>query len=162
MTQSSTSRLRRVKTLQRRLQALQPPKLPAPPALHFAIHGTTETLSWHPHPVGSYFCLKPSPAAQPTSTCYSLLPHQAAFLTDRTTAELALVGGFGSGKSRALVLRSILLAAEQPGSIGLVFAPTHRMASDVLLPVFHDSLAALSIPYKAFKHPLPAFHHHPP
>lgn len=153
---SSASRLRRLQQLQRRLTALQPQQATPPPALHFKVHGTSEHLTWAPEPVGNVYRLCRSDEAS-TGDGYTLLPHQADFITDRKTGELALVGGFGSGKSRALVIRAILLAAEQPHCTGLVVAPTHRMAADTLLPVFHDVLGTLKLQYKALKHPLPAF-----
>ena len=156
---SSEARLRRLQHLQRRLQTLQPQHVAAPPTLLFSVHGRDEQLCWLPEPVGNVYRLcRRSECAEPLAAdAYTLLPHQADFITDRSTGELGLVGGFGSGKSRALVLRSILLAAEQPHSTGLVVAPTHRMGADVLQPVFHDVLTALGLQYKALKHPLPAF-----
>jgi len=153
---SSESRLRRLQQLQRRIDELQPKRATPPPPLHFSVHGTGDQLSWLPEPVGTVYRLCRSEAPSPANG-YTLLPHQADFISDRTTGELALVGGFGSGKSRALVLRSILLAAEQPHCTGLVVAPTHRMAADVLVPVFHDVLTTLGLQYRGMKHPLPAF-----
>lgn len=158
MTYSGTSRLRKLNALQRRLQSLQPPAVEPPPALLFKVYGTDECLRWQPTASGSFYALQPSHRAiEKHEQVVTLLPHQAAFIADRKTDELALVGGFGSGKSRALVLRSIILACEQPGCIGLVIAPTHRMGSDVLQPLYHQVLEELGLRYIARKHPLPAF-----
>lgn len=156
---SGEVRLRRLQQLQRRLTALTPKEAKPPPTLTFKVHGTSEQLCWTPQPVGNVYrlCRRSEATETLAAHAYTLLPHQADFITDRRTGELGLVGGFGSGKSRALVLRSILLAAEQPHSTGLVVAPTHRMGADVLQPVFHDVLTALGLQYKALKHPLPAF-----
>jgi len=153
---STSNRLRRIQLLQRKLEALQPSTTTAPPSIAFKVYGTDQLLQWMPQPHGAVFRLQQvdSPNLSPSLT---LLPHQAAFLTDRTTSELLLCGGFGSGKSRALALRSILLAAEQPHSTGLVCSPTYRMAIDVMVPILHDTLSQLGITYQAIKHPMPAF-----
>lgn len=154
---STTNRLRRIQQLQRKLESLQPTTAQLPPTLTFTIHGTDQQLQWAPQSVGTMFQLQRVEPSAPAAASLTLLPHQAEFITDRTTSELLLCGGFGSGKSRALALRSILLAAEQPGSIGLVCSPTYRMAIDVMVPILHDTLAQLGITYQAIKHPMPAF-----
>jgi PBSX family phage terminase large subunit len=153
---STTNRLKRIQQLQRRLEALQPTTTTPPPTLTFKVHGTDQVLQWVPQAQGTAYSLQLSDPVG-VGNAISLLPHQAAFLTDRSTSELLLCGGFGSGKSRALALRSVLLAAEQPGSIGLICSPTYRMAIDVMVPILHDTLAQLGINYQAVKHPMPAF-----
>lgn len=153
---STTSRLRRIQQLQRKLESLQPTTSNQPPALTFKVHGTDQVVQWAPQTHGNVYRLQQvDPGGGPTAL--TLLPHQADFLTDRTTSELLLCGGFGSGKSRALALRAILLAAEQPHSTGLVCSPTYRMAIDVMVPILHDTLSQLGITYQAIKHPMPAF-----
>lgn len=153
---STTNRLRRIHQLQRKLETLQPTTPNTPPTLTFKVHGTDQILQWAPQPHGTLFKLQ-QVTPQPAPLSLTLLPHQAAFLSDRTTAQLLLCGGFGSGKSRALALRSVLLAAEQPHSIGIICSPTYRMAVDVMVPILHDTLAQLGITYQAVKHPMPAF-----
>ena len=153
---TTTNRLRRIQQLQRKLEALQPTTSNQPPTLTFKVHGTDQVIQWSPQSHGNVYRLQQvDPGAVPAAL--TLLPHQADFLTDRTTSELLLCGGFGSGKSRALALRAILLAAEQPHSTGLICSPTYRMAIDVMVPILHDTLSQLGISYQAVKHPMPAF-----
>lgn len=153
---STSNRLRRIHQLQRKLQSLQPSSPLQPPTLSFRVHGTDRLLQWKPRPHGTLFKLE-QVDPQPSPSCLTILPHQADFLADRNTQELLLCGGFGSGKSRALALRSILLATEQPHSIGIICSPTYRMAVDVMVPILHDTLAQLGLLYQAVKHPMPAF-----
>ena len=50
---------------------------------------------------------------------------------DPTTARFSFyVGGRGAGKSYAGALRAIMATQAQPGSLGLVGAPTHPMLRD--------------------------------
>ena len=53
----------------------------------------------------------------------TVLTHQNEFLIDTTTRELALVGGFGAGKTRGLVLKAICMARANPGYSGLMIEP---------------------------------------
>lgn len=154
---STSNRLRRIQQLQRKLETLQPSATTPPPTLTFKIHNTDQLLQWAPQPHGAHFKLAQLEQSQAIAPSITLLPHQADFLLDRSTSELLLCGGFGSGKSRALALRAILLAAEQPCSTGLICSPTYRMAVDVMVPILHDTLQQLGITYQAVKHPMPAF-----
>ncbi|HEX2347586.1 MAG TPA: terminase family protein, partial [Ktedonobacterales bacterium] len=47
-------------------------------------------------------------------------------------------GGRGAGKSFAGALRAIFATQDQPGSVGLVGAPTHGMVTDVAQRLFFD------------------------
>ena len=153
---STSNRLKRIQQLQRRLEALQPTTSSTPPSLAFKVHGTDQVLQWDAQPYGNVYKLQ-RVDPEGGATALTLLPHQAAFLADRTTSELLLCGGFGSGKSRALALRAIILAAEQPHSTGLICSPTYRMAIDVMVPILHYTLSQLGVSYQAIKHPMPAF-----
>jgi hypothetical protein len=76
-----------------------------------------------------------------------LLPHQAEFLQDNTTKELALIGGRGCGKTYSLCLKLIMLAALQAGHTGAALSPTGAMASKVLIPEMLDALQRCGIKY---------------
>lgn len=76
-----------------------------------------------------------------------LLPHQRVFLNEvvinsvnNPGRRIALVGGYGTGKTRSLVTAAILLALVQPGSTGWLVAPTYKMSDDTLGPTFHKVL----------------------
>jgi hypothetical protein len=76
-----------------------------------------------------------------------LLPHQAEFIEDTTTRDLALVGGRGCGKTYALAIKLITLAAIHAGHTGAALSPTGPMAGKVLIPDMLDALDRLKIKY---------------
>lgn len=77
----------------------------------------------------------------------TVLTHQNEFLIDTTTRELALVGGFGAGKTRGLVLKAICMARANPGYSGLMIEPTESLINAVLMPTFEEILADMGIKY---------------
>lgn len=62
---------------------------------------------------------------------------QQAFL-DATERVVALLGGYGSGKSRGLAEKILDLAAANPGCDGLLVAPTWGILHKVTLRAFYD------------------------
>lgn len=76
-----------------------------------------------------------------------LLPHQAEFLADSTTRNLALVGGYGCGKTYSLALKLIVLALQNPGFEGAALSPTYGMATKVLVPTLEEQLRAHNLKY---------------
>jgi hypothetical protein len=77
-----------------------------------------------------------------------LLPHQAEFLQDNTTKELALIGGRGCGKTYSLALKLVMLAHLQAGSVGAALSPTGAMLNKVLLPELERALTDMNVKYK--------------
>lgn len=71
-----------------------------------------------------------------------LLPHQAAFIADTTSPELALVGGYGCGKTYAAAVKLCLLAMQNAGHELIGLSPTYGMADKVLVPAIEDFLRA--------------------
>jgi PBSX family phage terminase large subunit len=69
-----------------------------------------------------------------------LLKHQADFVSDTTTRNLSLIGGYGSGKTKALALKLITLALKNPGCDGIALSPTYQMATKVLIPTIEQEL----------------------
>ena len=61
-----------------------------------------------------------------------LLPHQAEFCQDMDHRKLALVCGFGAGKTHALISKSCILAALNVGHVSAIFEPTAPMLRDIL------------------------------
>src|SRR5690242_20520996 len=60
---------------------------------------------------------------------WTLNPAQWAFVTCRRRFSF-YVGGVGAGKTHAGAVRAIVRALDQPGSLGLVGAPTYAMLRD--------------------------------
>ena len=66
---------------------------------------------------------------------------------------LALIGGFGSGKTHDLCELGIKCAIENTGAPGMMVAPTYKMIRDPLLNVFEGILVKEEIDYKLIKSP---------
>lgn len=59
----------------------------------------------------------------------------------------AFVGGFGSGKTHALILRSMALMINQPADIAF-YMPTYGLIKDVLYPRFRELLSNAGISHR--------------
>jgi len=68
------------------------------------------------------------------------LPHQQAFINDVTTPILGMSGGFGCGKTRMNVGKSVLLAIANPGCMGFVMEPVESQVRDILVEEFEKRL----------------------
>ena len=88
---------------------------------------------------------------------FSVLPHQRKFIEDTKSRYLALVGGFGSGKTHSFVLKTIHLSMLNVGYRGVCLEPTHAMVQDVLIPTFDEVLDAYKIPHKFRASPYPQY-----
>lgn len=64
-----------------------------------------------------------------------LYPQQVAFVTAEAR-RVAFVAGIGAGKTLAGCVRALRMAAEWPGSLGLIAAPTYPMLRDATLRTF--------------------------
>lgn len=76
-----------------------------------------------------------------------VLKHQLKFIEDVTTKHLALVGGFGCGKTYTFCLKALDLASRHVGHTGLLLEPTYGMIADTLAPTMQEILELYSIPY---------------
>ena len=90
-------------------------------------------------------------------TPIQVLKHQHEFINDITTRHLALVGGYGCGKTHTFCLKGIHLASLNIGYEGVLLEPTFSMVEDTLLPQFEDLLNLYEIPYTLKKAPAPQF-----
>ena len=88
---------------------------------------------------------------------FQLLPHQLKFIEDIDTRFLALVAGYGSGKTHAFCLKGIYMAYLNPGHKGALLEPTNGMASDVLVPDLTALLIEYGIPFEFKASPYPTF-----
>lgn len=84
-----------------------------------------------------------------------LLPHQLEFIKDTKTRFLALCGGFGSGKTKCLAVKTITLAALNTGTTAGLFSATYELASSILIPAMDEHLEEYKIPFdfKGSPHP---------
>ena len=80
-----------------------------------------------------------------------LLNHQHEFLADDTTRYLALVGGYGCGKTYSFCLKTIFMAAANVGYSGAIMEPTYGMVKRVLLPAMMEILHDCGIKYSFSK-----------
>ena len=65
----------------------------------------------------------------------------------------AFVGGFGSGKTEALIVRSIVGKLQSPKTDRAFYEPTYDLIRMIAWPRFEEMLSSLSIPYKLTKSP---------
>ena len=91
-----------------------------------------------------------------------LLPAQREFVEDREHLILAMVAGFGAGKTRGLCAKAVLMALDQPGTVMAVFEPTAVLLRDVFCRAFDDFLEEYDIPYDFRISPLPEYKIHTP
>lgn len=80
-----------------------------------------------------------------------LLKHQYEFIADDQTRYLALVAGYGSGKTYAFCVKTIFMAAANVGYAGAIMEPTYGMIKRTLLPAMNEALQDLNIPYSFSK-----------
>tara|TARA_B100000214_G_scaffold233610_1_gene170611 strand:- start:11646 stop:12992 length:1347 start_codon:yes stop_codon:yes gene_type:complete len=86
-----------------------------------------------------------------------LLPHQSKFCDDLDHRKLALVCGFGAGKTVGLVAKATILAAMNIGHVSALFEPTHSMLVDILVRTMNELLDQWQIPFSYRASPLPSF-----
>lgn len=76
----------------------------------------------------------------------TVLAHQEAFAVSRTKFT-GIVGGFGSGKSQAIVYRAMELLKRRKWAVIPVYAPTYRDLADINIPDFHNLFDMYGIRY---------------
>jgi len=84
----------------------------------------------------------------PKTVEVELLPHQRLFLADTSTKFLALVAGFGAGKTVALAHKAIQLAYLNKGATGILLEPSYPLLHDILIPALEAELDRMGIPYE--------------
>lgn len=80
-----------------------------------------------------------------------LLTHQYEFCADQESRYLALIGGFGSGKTFSFCIKTIFLAAANVGYRGAIMEPTYSMIKKTLIPAMDEALELCGIPYSFSK-----------
>ena len=86
-----------------------------------------------------------------------LLPHQKTFCDDMEHRKLALVCGFGAGKTVGLVAKATMLAAMNVGHVSALFEPTHSMLVDILVRTCNELFDQWQIPFSYRASPQPSF-----
>lgn len=66
----------------------------------------------------------------------------------------AFVGGFGSGKTEALIVRAIIGKIRHPENDRAFYEPTYDLIRMIAWPRFEEMLSNLQIPYRLMRHPL--------
>ena len=104
--------------------------------------------------------LPPDPAAAAAfreGILDSLLPGQRALCQDTEHRTVAFVAGLGAGKTRCLSAWTTLLALDNPGTTGAVFAPTGPLVRDVVQRSLVEFWDDLRVPYTYRASPLPEY-----
>jgi len=70
----------------------------------------------------------------------------------------AFVGGFGSGKTEALIVRSIIGKINNPTTDRAFYEPTYDLIRMIAWPRFEEILSNLEIPYRLHKSPINVLH----
>ena len=80
---------------------------------------------------------------------FKLFKHQHSFVHDDHKFS-ALVGGFGSGKTTAFAIKTLVECGKNPGKRILISEPTYPMVRDVLQPTFEQVLRQAGFGYEYF------------
>ncbi len=75
-----------------------------------------------------------------------VLPHQEEFIFSKAK-HTGLIGGYGSGKSFAGILKTVLKKMEYPGIDVAYYLPTYGLIKDVAFPKFKEQLDTFGIKY---------------
>ena len=65
----------------------------------------------------------------------------------------AFVGGFGSGKTEALIARAIIGKMAHPDNDRAFYEPTYDLIRMIAWPRFEEMLTSMNIPYRLTRHP---------
>jgi len=75
-----------------------------------------------------------------------ILPAQLEFIESNVT-HTAYIGGFGSGKSTAGILKTITKKLQNPGMSVAYYLPTYQLIKDIAFPKFQQYLDLIGIKY---------------
>ena len=86
-----------------------------------------------------------------------LLWYQKPVVEDTEHRMVSFVAGYGAGKTRTLCAWATCMSLDNPGCIGVLFAPTGPLVRDVLIRSLEDYWTEMAIPYEFRASPLPEF-----
>lgn len=89
----------------------------------------------------------------------ALMEHQQKFCADYTSDFLALIGGFGAGKTKAFCYKTIIMAGLNAGYEGAIAEPTNYLTRTHLIPNMEEALVEMKIPFD-FEKSIQVFHLH--
>src|SRR3972149_5781370 len=75
-----------------------------------------------------------------------LLPAQKELVKSESRL-VAFVGGFGSGKTRGAVYKSVVLGLKNAPCLGIFVEPTYTMVRDVAVRSFQEILNEMGLPF---------------
>ena len=75
-----------------------------------------------------------------------ILPAQAEFIESKET-HTAYIGGFGSGKSTAGILKTVAFKLANPGLAVAYYLPTYQLIKDIAFPKFSQILDLIGVKY---------------
>lgn len=79
-----------------------------------------------------------------------VLPHQEEFIFS-TSKHTGLIGGYGSGKSYAGVLKTVLKKLKYPGIDVAYYLPTYGLIRDIAFPKFSEILRDIGVEFRLNK-----------
>jgi len=91
-----------------------------------------------------------------------LLWYQRPIVEDTDHRMVAFVAGYGAGKTRTLAAWSTIMSLDNPGCVGVLFAPTGPLVRDVLIRSLEDYWTELGVEFEYRASPLPEFTLHLP
>lgn len=86
-----------------------------------------------------------------------LLPHQFEFVVDDKSPLIAIVAGYGAGKSIAFIHKALDLASKNIGYKGVLLEPTNSLVGLILQPALEEILADIGLPYTFRTRPVPTY-----
>ena len=86
-----------------------------------------------------------------------LLPYQRPICEDKDNRMVALCAGYGAGKTRTMCAWATCLAIDNPGTVGVLFAPTGPLVRDVVIRSLEDYWQEMGIEFEFRASPLPEF-----
>jgi phage terminase large subunit-like protein len=86
-----------------------------------------------------------------------LLSYQRPICEDTDHRIVGFVAGYGAGKTRTLCAWATLMSLDNPGCIGVLFAPTGPLVRDVLIRSLEDYWTELGVLFEYRASPLPEF-----
>jgi phage terminase large subunit-like protein len=83
--------------------------------------------------------------------------YQRPIVEDAEHRMVAFVAGYGAGKTRTLAAWATVMSLDNPGCVGVLFAPTGPLVRDVLIRTLEDYWTEIEVEFEYRVTPLPEF-----